>query len=1046
MTVCPSCGTENPERFTFCGACGSPLVDRGAGQRKTVTIVFCDLVDSTVLGSSVDTEVLREVLAGYWRRARSVVERHGGTVEKFIGDAVVGVFGIPVVHEDDALRAVRAAADLVVEVRELDKDVRARWGIELAVRVGVNTGEVLTGGEALMSGDAANVAARLEAAAAAGEVLVGEATYRLVRGAVDAVDVGPLVVKGKAEPLVAFRLLGVHPAGAGLRRRRFFGPLVGRSRQLRLAEAMYETAVEESACVLLTVLGEPGVGKSRLVQELLAGIGAGAWVLQGRCLPYGEGITYWPTVEMLTGLAEADPRPLAEYLPGVAHAGEILAGLQTMRGDAQTATAREVAWAFRRLVETLAAQRPVVVVVDDVQWAEPGLVDLLDHLTDMSRGMPILLVCMARPEFQQTRPGWGAGRQHSFTMALHPLSDADCHQLTAQLLGPQVGEAFLGKVVAAAEGVPLFVEELTAMLVEDGHLVAADEGGWQTAAGLDAVTVPPSVQALLVARLDGLAPDLRQVIDVASVIGKTFYPDAVAVLVGEDLDPVTRRVEALVRADLVQSTTTDLAGHDAYTFSHLLLRDAAYQGLTKARRAALHQALARWLQHQPAPTVSPEVVAFHLEATATYRGALADPDPGLAEEAAQLLLAAADRALALSDAAAAVGLANRAERLVPAPSRLRAEIVLTLSDAAYEAGDYPTAVRCADEAGRIGADLGDEAVQWRARLQERLVEWWTDPSQRYDDIYSLTAQAIDALTAAGDDRGLTMAYLLRADSHNLLGQVRAMSSDARQGLRHAHRADRVGRYGWILTRRVLAPYLYGDGTPTEMEHVIDEISREFGNDPGVDQALAAQRVMLPAYQGRLDEAAQRAWAHYRLSLEKGSTFQAAVCLVHDVAWCRQWTGDLAGAAESMAAAVELLASVGETGSRSTTLAHMAVILAQLGRDDDAQTALTQSQAITMDNDLANHLYHAATKGLLLARRGDSEGSERQFLEGLHIAATTELLLDQAELWLVRSLARQSLGDNAGALSAARRSLACCERKEQIPPIRTARARLAELGG
>ena len=312
------------------------------------------------------------------------------------------------------------------------------------------------------------------------------------------------------------------------------------------------------------------------------------------------------------------------------HASEILAGLETMLGGAQTATGGEVAWAFRRLVETLAARRPVVLVVDDLQWAEPGLVDLLDHLTDMSRGAPILLVCMARPELQQTRPGWGAGRQHSFTMPLRPLSDADCHQLTAELLGAQVGDALLEKVVAASEGVPLFVEEFTAMLVADGQLVPAGTGGYQLASGLKDVTVPASVQALLAARLDGLPTDLRQVLDAASVIGKTFYPDAVAALLDDDLDAVSERVDALVRADLVQPITTDLAGHDAYTFAHLLLRDAAYQGMTKARRAALHRTLARWLQQQPASTVSSEVVALHLEAATTYlrRARRPRPRPG----------------------------------------------------------------------------------------------------------------------------------------------------------------------------------------------------------------------------------------------------------------------------------------------------------------------------------------------------------------------------------------------------------------------------------
>ena len=1011
-----------------------------------MSILFCDLVDSTVLGSSVDTEVLGGVLARYWGRARSVVERHGGTVEKFIGDAVVGVFGIPTLHEDDALRAVRAAADLLLEVRQLNTDFQARLGVQLVVRIGVNTGEVLSGGEALMSGDSANVAARLEAAAGAGEVLVGESTYRLVRDLVDAADIGPLTVKGKAEPLVAFRLLRVRPALAGQRPRRFSGPLVGRQRQLRLAEAMYATAVEEPACVLLTVLGEPGVGKSRLVQELLAGIGNQAWVLQGRCLPYGEGITYWPTVEMLTGLAEADPTPLAVHLSGVAHATEILAGLQTMLGDADTASRREVAWAFRRLVETLAARRPVVLVVDDVQWAEPGLVDLLDHLTDMSRGAPILVVCMARPEFQQAWPSWGSGRQQSFTMVLRPLSDADCHQLTTQLLGPLVGAAFLDQVVAASEGVPLFVEELTAMLVEDGRLVAAAGGGWQTDSGLDEISVPPSVQAVLAARLDGLSPDLRRVVDAASVIGKSFYPDAVALLVEDDLDPVTQQVEELVRADLVQPATTDLAGHDAYTFSHLLLRDAAYQGLTKARRAALHRAVARWLKQQPVNSVGSELVAFHLAAAATYRAELGDPDPALTEEAAQLSLAAADRALAVGDLAAAIGLANRAASLVPAGSRSRAEIVLTLSEAANEAGEYATALRCADEVEQIGAAIGDEAVEWRARLQKHRVEFWTLPSHRIEDTYSLTEQAIVALTAAGDDRGLTMAYLLRAEAHNMLGRMRAGSADAKQGLRHARLADRFGPYRSRLIRRFFGPCRYGDGSFAEMNQAFDEITTEFASDPRVAGALAAQRDLLRTFQVRIDEATRITREQFALLLDMGSTTAAAECLTWSLAWCQRWAGDLAGAAESMAKAATLLKSVGETGERSTTLAELALILARLGRDDESQTALAQSREISQHNDLLNDMHHAATEGLLLAHRRDSEASERQFLESLRIATDTEFLVAHGDVWLARSLAREVLGDTAGAVASARQALACFERKEQLPPIQTAQARLAELGG
>jgi tetratricopeptide (TPR) repeat protein len=396
------------------------------------------------------------------------------------------------------------------------------------------------------------------------------------------------------------------------------------------------------------------------------------------------------------------------------------------------------------------------------------------------------------------------------------------------------------------------------------------------------------------------------------------------------------------------------------------------------------------------------------------------------------------------DATAAVGLATRARTLVGALSRLRAEIDLTLSDASEGVGDNLTAVSCAEEAERIGAALGDVAVQWRGRLQNHLVRFSTDPSIQVESIYLLAEQAIEALTAAGDDRGLTMAFLLRTDVHNSTGHLWAVSADARQGLRHAHRADQVGWFRSKLIRRVMAPYQIGDGTPTELERLLEEINTEFGTDPGVDQALAEQRYKLPGYRGRIEESYQLALAYYAELLDRGSTVEAAKRLANDVAWCQRWGGDLTGAAQSLSIAAHLLESAGETGQRSSTLADLAVVLAQLGRDGDARSALAQSRAITADNDLVNEINHAAADGLLLAHRGDRDGSDRRFEDGLRLAITTEFLPVQGELWLARSFAGESLGDKAGALTAARQALACFERKEHVPPIQTAQARVADL--
>ena len=558
------------------------------------------------------------------------------------------------------------------------------------------------------------------------------------------------------------------------------------------------------------------------------------------------------------------------------------------------------------------------------------------------------------------------------------------------------------------------------------------------------VTVPATVHALLAARLDRLAPALREVLDAASVVGKTFYPDAVAVLLDRpgDLD---EPVQGLVRADLIAGAVTDFPGHDAYAFTHLLTRDTAYQSLPKARRAVLHEAMARWLSAEAGDGTA-DVVAFHLEQAAGYLRELGQPDPALAERAAGLLLAAADRALALGDAGSAVGLAGRSERLVPAPSRLGAEIALTGCAAAFAAGDYQSAHQFAERVEHIGAALNDAAVQWQAGLQNLSIRFWTDPSVQVDDVFAVTSRAIDALAEIGDDLGLTMAFGLRASAHNMLGELRSAAADAAQGLRHAHRTERSRPYRAVLLTSVMAPGNWGEGSLADMEYQLEEITSRYGSDPAVDQMLAGWRDLLIAYQGRLGEAIEVVRERSQLALDRGALKEAAYWLHNGVAWCQQWGGNLAGAADTITTANSLMESLGETGNRSYVLADLALTLARLDRDDEAQTALSRSRAISADNDRANEVYHAATEGLLLAHQGDSEGSERQFTEGLQIANLTEFLSATGVLWLARSFARESLADTAGALTAAREAFVCFQRKGFVPLVQTARARIAELNG
>jgi class 3 adenylate cyclase len=707
MADCRTCGQENPGIARFCLACGTPMASYAPADeetRKTVTVVFVDVVGSTELGERLDAESLREVMSRYFHAMSAAVERHGGRVEKFIGDAVMAVFGIPVLHEDDALRAVRAAADMRGALGPLNEELERAHDVRIQVRVGVATGEVVAsrvvGEQRFATGDVTNVAARLEQAAGPGEILIGDSTLHLVRHAVTVEPVGPLALKGKGQPVTASRLVAVGEVG-----RRRGAPIVGRQDELALLGHALDRVVVENSCRLVTVVGAPGVGKSRLVEELLRSRSGGATVLHGRCLSYGVGITFWPirgVVAEAAGLtgdesAESARAKIRSLVAAAPDADLIVERVAEAIGVGESLPAqRGTAWAIGRLFEELARRQPLVVVFDDIHWGEPTFLDLVESIATQSRPAPILLLCLARPDLLELRPGWGGGAQNAARLALAPLDEGSVGQLVDNLLGAtNLSPQLRHRIASVTEGNPLFVEEVVATLIEEGRLDAWSE-----------LSLPPTVQALLGARLDRLAREDRVVLERGAVEGKAFHPDAVVALSpDEERAHVDERLRRLVEREFLLPGPASLLGERTFVFRHQLLRDVAYESVPKALRSELHEQFAGWLEAKAADHAQDfdEILGHHLQRAYAYRQDLGPVDERgrvLAARASDHLGTAGLAAYARGDAAGAANLLARAMTLSPSGGASRGELRRRLDDARFELGEYrtptlsPATLRC----------------------------------------------------------------------------------------------------------------------------------------------------------------------------------------------------------------------------------------------------------------------------------------------------------------------------------------------------------------
>ncbi len=799
VVICPSCGKENPDGFAYCGFCGAGLVLSPAAhafeERKIVSVLFCDLVGFTASSEQQDPEDVRARIRPYHARLRQEIERFGGTVEKFVGDAVMAAFGAPVAHEDDAERAVRTGLTILEAIADLNA---ADPDLGLQVRVGINTGEAVVAlgarpeqGEGLVTGDVVNTAARIQSAAPVNGIAVGEQTYRTTSHIFEYEPLEPVAVKGKAEPLALWQARAVRDRfGSDSVIREDRTPFVGRELEKPLLIGIFERAAQQRSVQLVTIVGEPGVGKSRLAGELFAYIDAKPELIrwrQGRCLPYGEGITFWALGEIVkseAAILESDPAQVAmakldaAIPPDEPERPWLLQRLAPLVGvEAAPAERQELFTAWRRYFEGLAAAGPRVLVFEDLHWADEALLAFLEYLVEWSQEVPLLVVCAARPELYERRPGWGAGQRNSHTINLSPLSDQETAELVSHLVSTMVLSPELERgILEQAGGNPLYAEEFVRLLADRG--LTADD-----------IVLPDTVQALIAARLDTLSSDRKSLLQDAAVVGKVFWAGALAEMGDRDFGEVELALHELALKELVRpARASSMEGETEYSFWHLLVGDVAYGQIPRAERARRHRAAAAWIERKAGERVEDlaEVLAHHYLQALELAEAAGDTEQAaeLALPARRFLALAGERALGLDTVQAEARLA-RALELTPPDDPDRLELLVRWADATFQAGRPREAAATLDESLASLQSRGEtEAVARALQLRSRVSRQLGDGKQ-----IGFAAEAVELLEEHEPGPELVDAYSQLANAHWIAG---AWAETIRAVHRAVSLAERLG--------------------------------------------------------------------------------------------------------------------------------------------------------------------------------------------------------------------------------------------------------------
>jgi len=1005
VTTCTTCAAENAPDARFCSQCGTAIGTRvSVEERRVVTVLFADLVGSTSLGERTDPEVMRGVIGTFFELCAQTVRRHGGTVEQFSGDAVLGIFGMRVAHEDDAERAVRAAVAIRAGLEGLADDARTRHGLVLDARFGIESGEVVVGdpfgGRTMATGDPMNVAARLEQHAGAGEILIGPNAERAARQAIEVEPAGALELKGKAQAIPAWRVLAASTEIGGVRGvPGLSAPLLGRDDELTLLLDAARRSRAQRKAVLFTVLGVPGVGKSRLARELADRLASeGTRVLRGRCLPYGEGITYWPLDEMVRAWAEITPamtaagaRARLDAMAGDPAVAERLAFAGGIVSEVAWVEAidREIAWAFRKLFGSLASDAPLLLVFEDIHWAEPALLDLIEYLATWLREHPVLIVCLSRPEVLDHRPAWGAtGRIESSRIHLEPLGPAESHALLGALLNvDELPSALRQRVLDRAEGNPLYVEEVVRMLIDRGAVVRSG-GTWVAASSAGDVAVPESIEALIRARLDTLPSGDRAMIQTASVVGRVFQRSAVAALADSaDLDHHLE--EAILRDLIVPERSTD--EDPTYRFKHILIRDVAYAALPKARRAGLHLGVADWLERWAGERRDEfiEILGYHLEQAANLRREVEGAaDDRIVTRAVATLTRCATLSLARHDLRVAERFARRALALEPPDPMARLEAGSTLAEVLFTSGEVIESGTLGTEIAAQASALGRRDLEGRGLLAAGSMAWISPTGLGAMAALEMLARARRLLEEAGDLTHLFDVVHIIGFGAWADGRLDDAIADWEEAVPIARAIPDAAREARIHLQ-IARAHAAGGRLPAAIERLRDaeRLSAEAGDRRTRLDTARSRAVWIVAPESA--EAAVASLSALLPEVEETGDNELLEALFSQIGAQQFLAGDLEGSRSSVERALEISEASGHTGRIPENAADLAALMLELGDVAEAKRYAQRAIESAAEWDVTARAAAAVAMGTVRRAQGRLDEAEALMREGVARLADTE---------------------------------------------------------